>query len=134
MGLMEMEKKLFTYEEYRALELPQGQDAEFVEGEIIMRYRPTLEHQEILGNLFYALKDYLKGKPCKVLPEAEVDLFANQTQIRIPDILINCKNERDKRTHIEGAPEIVIEIVSKSSITQDYIIKTAAYQQAGVKE
>ena len=52
----------------------------------------------------------------------------------MPDISLICDEEKLERKGCQGAPDLVIEIVSPSSRKMDYIRKLALYQEAGVRE
>jgi Uma2 family endonuclease len=51
-----------------------------------------------------------------------------------PDIMVICDRDKARNTAYEGAPELIIEVVSKSSVYMDYFTKCAAYMKYGVKE
>jgi Uma2 family endonuclease len=122
-----------TYEQYQALD--EDMLAEFVDGMIYFMARPSLEHTEIVGNIYFALRTYLKGKKCKVLIEPEVALYATDKHSRVPDLVVNYKHERyGDGKRLNGTPELVIEVVSPSSIDDDYVTKRMEYQLSGAKE
>jgi Uma2 family endonuclease len=55
---------------------------------------------------------------------------------RVPDILFIAQARRDiiKTNHVEGAPDLIIEIVSPDSIARDWREKYLEYEAAGVHE
>jgi Uma2 family endonuclease len=51
-----------------------------------------------------------------------------------PDLLVVCNPQQIKRTHIEGAPALAVEIESESSAYRDRLLKLNLYARTGVKE
>ena len=64
----------------------------------------------------------------------DVRLFKDDRTIVQPDIVVLCDRNKLTRRRIEGAPDLLIEILSVSSRTKDNRIKLAKYADAGVRE
>ena len=102
---------------------------------------PTRIHQEISDELFFQIKSYLKGKTCKVYAALFDVRLANESNnddkiknVVQPYITVICdKNKLDDKDAI-GAPDLIVEIVSKSSVFLDYVKKLNLYSDYGVKE
>lgn len=128
-------QKIYTVEDIYCL--PDGQRAELIDGEIYMMAPPSFKHQDILSELHYLIRDYIKKKngKCKVIPAPfAVFLTADEKNYVEPDISVICdKNKLDEKGCI-GAPDWVIEIVSPGSFRMDYGIKLFKYRSAGVRE
>lgn len=122
--------KLYTQDEFEQMEKEDNFNYELIDGMVMMSPRPTLEHQSISGNIYYELRNVLKGMSCKPIQEIEFVLEGN---ILIPDLAVIC-NDDLKGKRYEKAPLIVIEIVSPSSVSRDYILKRRKYEQLGVQE
>src|SRR5690606_15636049 len=60
--------------------------------------------------------------------------FDDAENVVQPDICVICDPEKIDAKGCKGAPDIIIEIVSKSSVTKDLHEKYELYQQAGVRE
>jgi len=102
---------------------------------------PSPLHQEISGNIFSSLHNYLKGKSCKVYSapfdvrfpkesRADKDIYT----VLQPDISVICNPVKiDKRGCI-GAPDLVIEILSPGNNTKELLNKYTIYEEFGVKE
>jgi Uma2 family endonuclease len=86
------------------------------------------KHQLISGNIFFELKQKLNNCKCEVLMECEI-IISTDTILR-PDVIIYCDKIKDKLTK---TPSVVFEVVSKTSIKRDEIIKKEIYEQEGVK-
>ena len=114
--------------------LPDGQRAELIDGEIYMMAPPNRKHQDISMALSHMIKDYiLANKGTCAVYAAPFAVFLNeddQTYVE-PDLSIIC--DRDKLTEegCSGAPDWIIEIVSKSSRQMDYMRKLFKYRSAG---
>ena len=130
----------FTYSDYLAW--PEDKSYEVIEGVAYsMAPRASEIHQDVSGELFYFFKHYLRDKKCKVyhppfdviLPEKGETLETASNVVQ-PDLFIVC--DKDKRTDrgCLGAPDLIIEILSPSSVKRDTKVKRKLYQRFGVKE
>ena len=129
------QNRIFTMEDI--YNLPEGERAELIDGQIYMMAPPSRRHQEIIGSLYRKIADYIDMKrvACKVyLAPFAVFLNNNNVNYVEPDISIICdKNKLDDKG-CNGAPDWIIEIVSPSSKRMDYYIKLFKYRTAGVRE
>jgi Uma2 family endonuclease len=107
--------------------LPENQEKTFelVDGYIIMMAgNTTFDHQRISGHIYRKIGNYLEGKKCEVFQEMKVHLFSGDindcTHTFQPDIMVICDRDKAKNTAYEGAPEFIVEVVSKSSVYMDY--------------
>jgi len=132
-GMEPLRKEYYSFEEW----LSWGEDvrAELYEGALIMMAPPTQRHQGMLMELAAQLHTFLKNKPCKVFPAPfGVRLFDDEDTVFEPDIVVVCdKSKLDGRV-CNGAPDLVVEIVSPSTERMDRIYKHRKYRQAGVRE
>lgn len=94
---------------------------------------PTTRHQKIVGNLFGHLFQHLKGKPCTPFI-APTDVRLSDLDVVQPDILVVCDPAKITPSHIEGAPDVVVEVLSPATAARDQREKRALYQHAGVRE
>ena len=123
---------LYDWEDYRSW--PEGERWEIIGGEVFgMTPAPAPRHQRIQKKLCRLLDEYLEGKPCEVLP-APIDVKLSMHDIVQPDLVVVCKREQITRTHIEGAPSLVVEILSDSTALHDRTRKLRLYARSGVKE
>ncbi len=123
--------KKISLAEFNNLETKDENKYELIDGIVLMSPRPNIKHQEIMGNLHYELRNFLKGKPCKVFTEIELQFENN---VLIPDISLICGLENTDIQRYKKAPEIVIEILSNSSRYTDTFTKLYKYELLGVKE
>lgn len=117
---------------------------ELIKGKIFkMTPAPLNLHQDVSGNLFNVFKNYLKGTKCKVYSahfdvrllkeiKEDKDVFT----VVQPDICIICDSNKldPKGRGCIGAPDLIIEILSKSTSKKDYNDKYNLYEEAGVRE
>jgi Uma2 family endonuclease len=122
----------YTWSDYRTWN--DKQRWEIVEGEAyLMSPSPTSRHQWISSGLHRDLSNHFKGRTCRVFA-APMDVMLSETDVVQPDLLVVCDAARIRRTHIEGAPTLAVEIVSDSSELLDRRAKLNLYARAGVAE
>jgi len=130
--------EMYTYADY--LYWDDGERYEVIDGVAYMMASPTAIHQGISGELFGAIWEFLKDKPCKVFAAPfDVRLFPEEDNsddtIVQPDILVVCDPAKLSDVKAcKGAPDLVIEILSASSLIMDRKVKAEIYRKAGVKE
>ena len=107
---------------------------ELVGGEAFdMTPAPGTGHQRAVLRLAAELHRYFTGKTCEVFV-APVDVKLSDEDIVQPDIVVVCERSKLKPTHIEGAPTLVVEVLSPSTEVHDRLRKMALYARTGVKE
>lgn len=129
------QKRTYTSEDY--WNLPDYERAELIDGQLILMAPPYTIHQLLISELCYAIGNYIKSNQgnCKVLPAPfAVNLTADDTTWVEPDISVICDKTKLSERGCEGAPDLIIEIVSPSSRRIDYLIKNTKYEAAGVRE
>ncbi len=126
----------WTYEDYRRLP-DDGWRYEIIEGELYMSPAPEPIHQEYGGEMFAALRDFGKKHNAGKAYMAPIDviLFDLATPVQ-PDVLFICKERLHvvKKGRIEGAPDVVVEVLSPSNWLIDRREKFQAYAKSGVRE
>ena len=117
----------YTYDEYC---LWDG-NWELFEGiPVAMSPAPSITHQAIAAKFIAQLDNQVDICPrCLVLGEEDYKL-ADDTVLR-PDVVLICDESND--AYITKAPEIVIEIVSKSTAKNDENYKFHKYEQEKIK-
>lgn len=126
--------KVYTEEDY--YRLPEGVRAELINGVLISNQAaPSRVHQTILMELAGTIRNYLrtKGGPCRVYP-APFAVKLDKRTIVEPDISVICDPKKLTDRGCTGAPDWIIEIVSPSNASHDYIFKLNLYASAGVRE
>ena len=117
--------------------LPDGERAELLDGKIYYMALPDTRHQMLVSDFIYRIRDHISRNhgECVVFP-APFAVFINQDERNYvePDISVICDKNKITDRGCNGAPDWVIEIVSPSSKTMDYIRKCTLYEAAGVRE
>jgi len=115
---------------------------EIINGEAFMMAPPSRIHQEIMMELSAQLHEYLRGKHCKVYPapfgvrlfEEDGDYPEDVDTMVEPDISVVCDPGKVKFDGIHGAPDLVVEVLSPSTMRNDRMRKKEGYQACGVRE
>jgi len=142
MALRKEEEKLYTYEDYLALD--DEHSYEVIDGLLYYKngdpsamagVRP--KHQIIVGKLLRTLGDKFKGKGC--IPfSSPVDVILATSVfgdiIVQPDVFVICDKNQINEKNVTGVPALIIEVLSPSSAKMDRLIKYKKYEQAGVAE
>jgi Uma2 family endonuclease len=124
-----------TAEEYRLL--PEtGPRYQLIEGELHMAPAPDRYHQDISGNIYFLLRRFLEKHPLGKLYDAPFDVYLGEHDAFQPDLLFVSKARLDilTDTGAEGAPDFVVEILSKRTARLDKSPKKKIYAATGVKE
>lgn len=107
---------------------------ELIDGKVVMMSpRPRITHARISGRIFREFSIYLKGKTCEAFGDG-VDVYLDENNHFIPDVMIVCNPDIIKEDAIYGAPDLVVEVLSPSTAKNDRGKKKDAYERAGVKE
>ena len=110
------------------------QRIEKINGKIVMMSpRPAINHNRVSGNIFSEFRTYLKGKSCEAFSDG-VDVFLDENNHFIPDVMIVCNKDIIKIDAIYGAPDLVVEVLSPSTARNDRTRKKRVYEKVGVKE
>ena len=131
------EKKHFSYADY--LKWPEDLRIEIIHGVAYMMAPPMTNHQEISMRLSVILAQYLKGKTCRVFAAPfGVRLFPKEDKsddtVVEPDIVVICDSSKIDERGCNGAPDLVVEILSPSTRKKDRVLKRALYLNAKVRE
>ena len=137
---MEAARKIemrYTYADYCTWD--DGERWELIDGAAYaMAPAPSELHQDALLELAGQLRDFLKGKPCKVfIAPFDVRLNADTQDNTVvqPDILVVCDElKRKGGKGVVGAPDFIAEILSPSTSRHDRVTKFNLYQRSGVRE
>ncbi len=134
--------KVYTYADY--LEFPEDARVELIDGVIYdMSPAPSRVHQKIIFELTLLLGNYIKQnkKPCELYTAPFEVVFIEEGQdekqaknVVQPDISIICDKKKLTERGCVGVPEMIIEVVSESNFSHDYIRKLNLYTQFKVKE
>lgn len=113
-------------------DLAYNEPYEIINGKVYMMSSPKYNHVTINGNLHRIFGNYLDGKCCT--PFIQFNVFFSEEDQYIPDEIIVCDPNIIEDDAIHGVPDLVIEILSKSTALNDRVAKFKTYEKYGVKE
>ncbi|MFV1951420.1 MAG: Uma2 family endonuclease [Nitrospinota bacterium] len=124
--------KKFTYKDY--FEWPDDERWELIGGVAYnMTPAPSLRHQTVVVNFSRILGNKLVDKPCRLFV-APTDVVLSEYDVVQPDVLVVCDKKKITEANIQGAPDLVVEVISPSTTVKDKREKKACYEKYGVKE
>ena len=100
--------------------------------EVLMSPRPATPHNRVASNIHGIFWQFLRGKRCEVF--FEPDVFLDEANNFVPDVAVVCDKNKIKHNGIHGAPDLVVEVLSPSTLNRDRSVKKDTYEKAGVKE
>ncbi len=133
----------YTYADYKTW--PDDERWEIIEGvAYAMSPSPSWRHQGLTGELYAQLREFLKGKPCRVFispldtllhapgeeaaPDDDIDTIVQ------PDVLVICDKGKLGSRAVRGAPDVAVEVLSPYSWDRDIRLKMRVYEERGVRE
>ncbi len=127
--------KKLTYADYEKIPAD-GFRHEVIEGEEFMTPPPSTDHQTAVGNTFRLISNHVSGgKLGRVFVAPTAVVFSNHDVVE-PDVLFVSKRNARIITpkNIQGAPDLVVEVLSPSTAANDRGPKLAMYDKMGVRE
>jgi Uma2 family endonuclease len=133
-AVLEKQAKRWTYEEYYRLD--DDQRYEIIDGDLLMAPAPDTWHQSWIGELHIILQNHVKGRklgkvfvsPTDVVLDAENTVQSDLVFVSSANLGII------QQRAIFGTPDLLVEIVSSSSVRRDRYDKKELYARFGVKE
>ena len=125
----------FTYEDYKHLPESETKRYELLDGELIMVPAPSIGHQRVSRNMLLLLGAYLREHPRGEILDAPCDVRLGEDVVQ-PDVIYITNERRTiiKEEAVEGAPDVVIEILSPVTAGRDRTYKRTLYARHGVRE
>jgi Uma2 family endonuclease len=122
-------KMPMTGEEFIAWDETETERREFVRGEVFAMAGVEERHATVSGNVYMALRNHLRGTPCRS--------FMSDMKLRVeaadcyfyPDVMVTCAAADTKDTKIKRDPVLVVEVLSPSTAAYDRGAKFADYRQ-----
>jgi Uma2 family endonuclease len=127
----------YTYADYLGWE--GSERYQLINGEAYQMASPSVAHQGLLLELALQFGNWLKAKPCRVFTAPlDVRLFPEEDNsddtVVQPDLLVVCDKDKLGKGSVNGAPDLVVEIVSPSNSHRELFLKFQYYLEAGVRE
>lgn len=124
----------FTYDDLGQFP-DDGKRREIVGGELYTMPSPSTKHQRIVLRLVTAIYSFLEEQPIGEVFVSPIDVIFGMYDVIIPDIVFvsQAQQGRISERGIEGAPELLIEVLSPSSAKRDLEVKRKLCQREGVR-
>jgi Uma2 family endonuclease len=129
-----------TYQEFKNMEFSAEELKiyifELINGEIMHRNYPSLAHQNAAANLHFLLSFYIRQKNLGKLYFAPFGVILDALNALQPDLIfVSAQNQSIVQEEgIFGVPDLLIEIISPSSLKMDRFDKFEVYANSGVPE
>jgi Uma2 family endonuclease len=126
----------FTYEDYRQLP-DDGKRYEVLDGELVVSAAPNRRHQQLSKRLQYELYRHVEiDHQLGEVYDAPFDVILADDTIVEPDLIFVSQERKDlfSERGLDGAPDLVVEILSPSTRSRDRGAKRAIYARFGVRE
>ncbi|MDR2610664.1 MAG: Uma2 family endonuclease [Clostridiales Family XIII bacterium] len=131
-----LKNEYYTYADYA--EWDTDERYELIDGiPYLMSPAPSIKHQDIVGILYAKFLNFLTGKKCRTfISPIDVRLNADTDDDTVfqPDVIIVCDKGKIGEKSINGAPDLVVEVISPSSEKYDSGAKLDKYLSSGVRE
>ncbi len=127
-------KVKLTYRDY--LDMPGEDRFELIDGELILVGSPNTAHQTAVVDLGFLMYSHVKKIDLGRIFVAPFDVVFSDTDVVQPDLVFVSKEREGIITpaNIQGAPDMLVEILSPSSRSRDWSEKRELYAQYGVQE
>lgn len=125
----------YTYEDYLQIPEEAGYRFEILEGMLVKEPSPSLHHQRVSSALYRQLADYFDDfDPEGELFYAPLDVTLTTGDVLQPDLLFVSAARKGiiRKERIDGACDLVVEIMSPTNRRKDRLQKLEIYRKAGV--
>ncbi len=132
---MARQKLVLTYQDY--LKMPDDRTRkEIIGGDLYVTAAPSPLHQRVVVRLVSMLSGYVREHALGEVLVSPIDVVLSQIDVVQPDIIFvaaaNAHIVGDAA--VQGAPDVVIEVLSPSTLKLDRERKMDLYARAGVRE
>ena len=119
-------------------DLPESDEQyELIDGELYIVAPPIPEHQDFLAEIFTVIRVFVRENRLGKVYFSPIGVVLSDDNVFEPDMIFISS----ERLHIinwgravEGAPDLVVEVLSPSTASRDRTIKRERYAQFGVRE
>ena len=124
-----LQKRLMTAAEFLAWDETQTVKHEFVRGEVYMMTGGADRNNTLAGNLYVALRNHLRGSPCRVYTSDVKLRVESADSYFYPDLMVTCSAADAADRLIKREPLLLVEVLSPSTAAFDRGDKFASYRQ-----
>ena len=111
--------------------------AEWVDGEVVLMAPDNVDHADSAGWLYSLVRQFVQARRLgHVYGTSVMVRLPRQRRRRMPDLLFVAKGGAATihPNHVEGGPDLIMEVVSPDSVIRDWHDKYREYERAGVRE
>lgn len=126
--------KVHTYEDY--CRLPEGAPYQLIGGELVLTPSPGTYHQVVSMKLELQMAKFVLDQGLGLVLDAPVDVYLGETETYQPDLVFISRERLSivEAARINGAPDLVVEILSPATAYYDLRKKYKTYERCGVRE
>ncbi|MEJ5338334.1 MAG: Uma2 family endonuclease [Aquificaceae bacterium] len=128
---MEVKTKLTTEEFFKLY--PEESRVELIDGEVYEMPAPSFVHQEVVARIFIPMRLYSEESRLGKVVFSPIDVVLDEGNVLQPDIVFVSDAGRIGK-NIQGAPDLLVEVVSPSTLIRDLTDKMKIYERNGVQE
>jgi Uma2 family endonuclease len=129
-----MTASLLSADEYIATAATRPRWTELVDGEVIVN-NPTIRHQDVVTHIQVELVLWIRGASGRGRSPGQIDVKLDDRTVLAPDVLWAAEGRiPDDGTHLDGPPDLAVEVRSASTWRYDVGVKLRRYESAGVAE
>ena len=123
-----------TYADYCALP-DDGLRYEIVDGLLFAEPSPRRAHQKAVGNLFAILHAHVRAHGLGEVYVAPFDVILDPRTTVVPDLVFVVRDRLKivAERGVEGAPDLLVEVLSPGTARRDRVRKLNAYARYGVR-
>ena len=131
----DLERELLTAEDFLEWLDPE-RFADLIDGEIFVHSAVSIRHADLLNFLDWILRGYIERHGLGFLYRESVAVRLSSRNVFLPDLAFYRADRRPgiRDNHVEGAPDLVVEVLSPRTADRDVGPKFAEYEQHGVDE
>jgi len=127
----------WTFEDYRQLTAESETRYEVIAGVLYEMPPPSTLHQLVVTQLVIQLGNLIKASSQGILYTSPIEVVLPEAATPVQPDLVFISDERRniiKENRIEGPPDLVVEVLSPSSIRYDRVTKFEVYETGGIQE
>jgi len=133
------DKRKVSYEEFLEISENSEERYEYIDGEMYLLASPKTRHQKILVEMSGVFYNWFKNKKCTpMFAPYDIKLQRNEWNKNVvqPDLMVICDLDEKlgEDDYYMGVPTLVVEIISTSTRSKDYVKKMDLYICCGVSE
>lgn len=122
-------RKHYSFDEYLKLEEQEETRYEYYDGEVFAMAGGTLNHNDIAGNIYIALKGFFGKRGCRAfMGDVKMQLRSGNSYV-YPDVALTCQAEDLATEQFVKSPMLIVEVLSPSTESYDRNVKWNAYRR-----